>query len=182
MPSASVLGCGGAGKGWRQRSGRSVSVQVQGCVVGGQVAAGHVCTLACSHCIEAPSIKATWAEGVRCWTANAPDCGGGMSCSLKTCSVSEMTTHEKNLIELKKKRKVALNPIKRIFPMQQLLPSAPHSVALHSIYCPLAFPAVTSVHGNPRLQSQDRLEVSSRTKSQPHGSKVAGWDLSSNIG
>lgn len=90
MPSASVLGCGEAGKGWSQRSGRSVSVQVQGCVVGGQVAAGRVCTLACSHCNEAPPIKATWAEGVICGTANAPDWGGGVSCSLKMCSVSEM--------------------------------------------------------------------------------------------
>lgn len=44
MPSASVLGCEGVGRGRSQGSGRSVSVQ--GCVVGGQVAAGRACVRA----------------------------------------------------------------------------------------------------------------------------------------
>lgn len=59
MPSASVLGCGEVGSGRSQRRGRIVSVQVQGCVVGGQVAIRRACTLAHSHRNKAPLIRAT---------------------------------------------------------------------------------------------------------------------------
>lgn len=50
MPSASVLGCEGVGRGRSQGSGRSVSVQ--GCVVGGQVAAGRARSLARSLALQ----------------------------------------------------------------------------------------------------------------------------------
>lgn len=83
MPSASVLGCEGVGRGRSQGSGRSVSVQ--GRVVGGRVAAGRACTLARSATRLRPlePLERKVSDAGLQTDPRPRDSGGGISCSFK---------------------------------------------------------------------------------------------------